>query len=77
MDKITLYDENNEKKEYKVLLIIDEVYKYIVYTDIDNYDLKKDLFVAKVKSLDNLEETLPVTPEEWKMIEDRYEKIIK
>ena len=77
MDRITLYDENDNKKEYKVLLIIDEEYKYIIYTDLENNDIRENLMVAKVKSLDNLEKTLPITPDEWQMIEDKYKKIIK
>ena len=77
MDIITLYDENNNKKDYKVLLVINDEYKYIIYTDIDNKDLRNNLMVAKVKSLDNLSETLPITQDEWKYIENKYKKIIK
>ena len=76
MNTIKIYDENNEIKEYKVLLIIDKEYKYIVYTDIDNNDFNKDLMVAKVKSLDNVNETIPIDEKEWEMIEDYYKKAI-
>ena len=77
MDIITLYDENNNKKDYKVLLVINDEYKYIIYTDIDNKDLRNNLMVAKVKSLDNLSETLQITQDEWKYIENKYKEIIK
>ena len=77
MDKINIYDENNNLKEYKVLLIIDSDYKYIVYTNMDNNDLNKDLMVAKVKSLENINETFEITDEEWQMIEKKYESIIQ
>ena len=77
MDKIKIYDKDNNLKEYKVLLIIDLDYKYIIYTNINNSNLEKDLLVAKVKSLDNINETLEISDEEWKMIEERYQKIIK
>lgn len=77
MDIITLYDENNNKKDYKVLLVINDEYKYIIYTDIDNKDLRSNLMVAKVKSLDNLSETLPINQDEWKYIENKYKEIIK
>ncbi len=77
MDKIKIYDKDNNLKEYKVLLIIDLDYKYIIYTNINNNNLEKDLLVAKVKSLDDINETLEISDEEWKMIEERYQKIIK
>lgn len=77
MDIITLYDENNNKKDYKVLLVINDEYKYIIYTDIDNNDLRNNLMVAKVKSLDNLSDTLPINQDEWKYIENKYKEIIK
>ena len=77
MDIITLYDENNNKKDYKVLLVINDEYKYIIYTDIDNKDLRNNLMVAKVKSLDNLSDTLPINQDEWKYIENKYKEIIK
>lgn len=76
MDKVILYDDEGRKKEYKVLLIIDEGYKYIIYTDIENDDPKKNLMVAKVKSLDKLDESLPITDDEWKMLEDNCLQII-
>ena len=75
-DIITLYDENNLKHEYKLLFVIDKEFKYIVYTNVDNYNIKKDLYVIKVKSLNNNEKSIPITDDEWKMINDEYQKLI-
>ena len=75
-DTITLYDENNQTKEYKLLLIIDNDFKYIIYTDLDSNDLKDNLYAIKVKSLNNNEEIIPITDSEWIMIKEEYNKIV-
>jgi uncharacterized protein YrzB (UPF0473 family) len=75
-DIISLYDENNQKKEYKLLMIISKEYKYLIYTDIDNMDLNKNMYAIKTKELNKLEEILPISEEEWKTIEEEYNKII-
>ena len=76
MDIIKIYDENNNPKEYKVLLIIDSEYKYIIYTDTSQEEIDKGLMVAKVKSLENINETMPISDDEWKMIETEYQKLL-
>lgn len=76
MDIIKIYDENNNPKEYKVLLIIDSEYKYIIYTDPSQKEIDKGLMVAKVKSLENVNETIPISDDEWKMIEKEYQKLL-
>lgn len=75
-DIISLYDENNQKKDYKLLMIISKEYKYLIYTDIDNMDLNKNMYAIKTKELNKLEEILPISEEEWKTIEEEYNKII-
>lgn len=75
MNTIKIF-ENDVTKEYKVLLVIDKDYKYVIYTDKDNYQLDKNLMVAKVKSINEMNESLPITDDEWKMIEDNYQKIL-
>ncbi len=75
-DIITIY-KDNVLTEYKLLLIIQKEYNYIIYTDMDNMNPNKDLYVAKVKSIDNLEETLSISEEEWKMIEAEYQRILR
>ena len=76
MEKIIVYDENNNPKEYKLLLIIDKEYKYIIYTDINNDNIEKDIMVAKVTSLDNINKMLQINENEWQMIEERYKKFL-
>ena len=71
-DIVSLYDENNIKKDYKLLFVINKEYKYIVYTGINNNNCKYDLHAVKVKLLDNNQETIPITDDEWKMIEEKY-----
>lgn len=72
-DLITIYDSNNNKKEYKMLFIIEKDYKYIIYTDINNNNLTKNLYAVKVKD----KECLEINDNEWKMIEKEYHKLLK
>ena len=76
MNRVTIYDENNNPKEYRLLLILNREFKYIIYTDIDNKSIDSNLMVAKVTSLDNINEMLPISDQEWQMIEERYKKIL-
>ena len=75
-DLVTITNENNEKHDYKLLMVIDKDFKYLIYTDLDNPDYKKNLFAVKVKSINNNEETIPITDSEWEMIENEYKKIV-
>ena len=75
-DLITLYDSNNQKKDYKLLLVIDNEYKYVIYTDIDNTDINKNLYAIKIKEFNNNEETIPITDTEWEMIENKLKELI-
>lgn len=75
-DLITIYNKANEPKDYKVLAIIDKEYKYIIYTDIENNAIDKNLYAVKTKSLDSMNETFPISEDEWQMIEKEYQKII-
>ncbi len=74
-DLITIYKDGKEI-EYKLLMIIDKEYKYIIYTDKDNNELDKNLYVAKVNSIDEIDETLPLSDDEWVMVENEYKKVI-
>ena len=76
MNTIKIYDENNELKEYKVLLIIDKGYKYVIYTDIDNTDINKNLYAIKIKEFNNNEETIPIDDNELLMIENKLKELI-
>lgn len=75
-DIITLLDEDNKPTDYKLLMVIDKEYKYIIYTDIDNQDIKKDLYVIKTKELKDNEESISITIDEWNMIEKTFNKLI-
>ena len=75
-DIITLYDSNNQKYEYKLLMVLDKEYKYLIYTNIGNNDIKTDLHAIKIKELNNNEEIIPLTNEEWTMIENEYQNLI-
>ena len=75
-DIITLYDNNNQKKDYKLLLVINSEYKYVIYTDIQNTDINNDLYAIKIKEFNNNEETIPITDSEWEMIENELKKLI-
>ena len=75
-DIITLYDSNNQKHEYKLLLVLNKEFKYLIYTNINNNDIKKDLYAIKIKALNKKEDTIPITDDEWKMIETEYLNLI-
>lgn len=74
-DIITLYD-NNQKKDYKLLLVINSEYKYVIYTNIENTDINEDLHAIKIKEFNNNEETIPITDSEWEMIENELKKLV-
>ena len=75
-DLITLYDSNNQKKDYKLLLVIDNEYKYVIYTDIDNTDINKNLYAIKIREFNNNEETIPIDDNELLMIENKLKELI-
>ncbi len=75
-DIITLYDDKNEKKDYKLLLVINKDYKYLIYTDINNMNLKNNIYAIKTKNLKSNEEVLAIDDNEWQMIEETYENIV-
>ena len=41
-DRITLMNNNNQEKDYKLLAIIDKEYKYLIYTNLSNTNMKKN-----------------------------------
>ena len=75
MDKdIITIVSNNEKKEYRLLAIISN--QYIIYTNLNNSDITKDIHVIKVESIDNLDKIIPMTDEEYEIINKKYDNII-
>lgn len=75
-DIITLYDNNNKQEDYKLLCIICKEYNYLLYTDILNTNVNKNVYAIKTKSLKKFEEVLPIDENEWDMIENTYKKLI-
>ena len=75
-DIITLYDESGNKEDYKLLLVIDKGFKYLIYTDINNFDIKNNLYAVKINGLNRNEETVPIDDDEWEMIEKTYQEFI-
>ena len=73
---LTIYDENNNAKDYKVLLVIENDYEYIIYTDLNNYNIKKNLYAIKLSSLESTEPIF-INDTEWEMIEKEYQNLIK
>lgn len=73
---LTIYDEDNNTKDYKILLVIEKDYKYIIYTDLNNYNIKKNLYAIKLNSLES-KEPIFINDSEWKMIYDEYQNLIK
>ena len=72
---ITIYDSDNNINKYKILLIIKKDYLYIIYTDMDNYNLKNNLYAVKTKSLES-NEVIPINEDEWQMIEEKFKNSI-
>ena len=72
---ITIYDNENNKKDYKILLIIEKEYYYIIYTDLKNTNIKNNLNVVKVSSLDKLD-IIPMNNNDWKIVETEYKNLI-
>lgn len=75
-DIISIKGADGNFKDYRILLVLNHEYKYIIYTDLGNTNFKENLYVAKVKTLDNLNETLELTDDEWQLVEEEYKKII-
>ncbi len=67
--------ENNVEKEYCLLLTIDN--KYIIYTDIDNHNINKNIYVIKVESINDNQSILPITDDELNIINQKYLELIK
>ena len=67
--------ENNTEKEYRLLSIIDN--KYIIYTDIDNINIYKDIYVVKVNQVGDNQNTIPISDEELKIVNQKYLDFMK
>lgn len=72
-DRITVYDKDNNSRECSVLAII--LNKYIVYTDIDNNNLKHNLYVNKFKKFDMNITLMPLDNIDWIIVEKAYKEM--
>ena len=71
---ITIYDNENILK-YKILLVIKKDYNYIIYTDLNNENINKNLYAIKILDF-NDQSPLPINDDEWQMINNEYNKLI-
>ena len=72
---LTIYDNDGNTKKYKILLVIKKEYNYIIYTDIDNENIRKNIRVIKVSNLNDLA-ILPINNDDWTIINNEYNKLI-
>ena len=63
-----------DNDEYKLLVVLDN--QYIIYTNLDNLNPNDNIMVIKVKSMDELNNIIPMTDEELKNVEEKYLSII-
>ena len=47
-----------------------------IYTDLTNYNIKKNLYAIKLNSLES-NEPIFINDSEWQMIEKEYQNLIK
>ena len=73
-DIIVFKNDNNEER-YKLLSVIDN--QYIIYTPLSNNNPTSNINIIKVKSLDELNNPLPIQNSELKEIEQKYLNLLK
>ena len=73
---ITVYDKNNNQKQYKILLVIEKDYYYIIFTNLNNYNIKENLYAVKLKCLNDTSPLL-INDNEWLILEQEYLNLIK
>ena len=76
-DLLTIIRKNGTKDEYKLLCIIEKEYKYIIYTDKENTNVKENLYVAKTRYANYLEEILPMEDNDWDIVNDEYLNLLE
>ena len=75
---IIVTNDANEKKECYLLasLGINDK-KYIIYKDVDNKDIDKNLMASRIEMLSQEMQLFPLSEEEWELVSEEYSKIIK
>ncbi len=72
---IKIHHSDGSTKDYKILVTIKKEDYYIIYTDLGNNNIKEDLYAIKIKSFEN-NEVLPISDDEWLMIEQEYVNLL-
>ena len=72
-DLITLLI-NDKQEKFKLLSIIDD--QYIVYTPLDNYNPTINIYIIKVKSINELE-LIPIDKMKLEVIKEKYSNLLK
>ena len=72
-DLITLLI-NDKQEKFKLLSIIDD--QYIVYTPLDNYNPTSNIYIIKVKSINELE-LIPIDKMKLEVIKEKYSNLLK
>lgn len=75
MNDLITISINNESKQYKLLFIYE--HKYVIYTDLNNDDISKNIYVIKLNSLDKNEKNIPITAKELEVLENKYQELLK
>ena len=76
-DIIKIINDDNEEKEYVLLAtFIDSGKQYIIYKDINNNSIDKDIMASRIDEFKVDMKLFPLSNEEWDMIIDKYKKII-
>ncbi len=73
---IKIYDNNGSDEEYQVLAVLKKEFDYIIYTDLNNDNIKKNIQAIKVSSNNN-NEVIPINKKEWQMLEQEYLNLIE
>ncbi len=76
-DELSIIRQNGQRDEYKLLCIIEKDYKYIIYTNKDNVNIKENLYVAKTKYANYLEEILPMDDNDWEIVNQEYLSLLE
>ena len=71
-DLITIYRENGKKEKYKLLCVIKKDYNYIIYTNLKNTDVTKNIYIAKTKNASYLEEIQAMDDIDFSFVKETY-----
>ena len=76
-DVLNIYRKNGQKDEYKLLCIIEKDFKYVIYTNKENNNIKENLYVAKTQKANYLDEIIPMNDYDWELINKEYLNLLE